>query len=175
MSIELPRNWLALSNNQKFTLDTAVEAALDLTTIVSPISTLPFAANYYDDTGRVAAMMNLRYYPELDISQREAAEVSAADVQEIDAALKERVTQGVEASGSTITSWKGTEKVKISGIVAFETEYFRRSLRSSDNFRVRLVRVFAGPRSFTLTVSYLASDIWILEKITDHIIASLRM
>lgn len=175
VSIELPRNWIVLSNNQKFTLDTAVEAALDFRTIVSPTSSLPFAANYYDDSGRVAAMVNIRYYPELDISQTDAAEATAADLRELDVALKQSLTQGVDAIGSTITHWMGTEKVTISGIVAFQTEYLRRSLRSSDNFRVRLVRVFAGPRSFTLTVSYVASDIGLLEKITDHIIASLRI
>jgi hypothetical protein len=175
VSVELPRNWVALSNNEKFTLDTAVEAALDFTKIVSPNSTLPFAANYYDDSGKVVAMLNIRYYPKLDISQRDVAEASATDVGELDVALKESLAQSVGAIGSNITHWKGTEKVTISGIVAFKTEYYRRSLRSNDDFRVRLVRVFAGPRSFTLTVSYLASDIWILEKITDHIIASLRM
>lgn len=175
VSIELPRNWIALSNNQRFTLDTAVEAALDFTTIVSATSTLPFAANYYDDTGRVAAMVNIRYYPEVDISQAEAADATANDVRELDAALERSSTQTADAFGSTILQWMGTEKATISGIVAFKTEYVRKSLRSSDSFRVRLVRVFAGPRSFTLTVSYVASDVWLLEKITDHIITSVRI
>jgi hypothetical protein len=72
ISIELPRNWVVLSNDQRITLDTAIEARLDLSGIEQETSDLPFAANYYDDRGRVVGILNIRYYPDLNLSQAEA-------------------------------------------------------------------------------------------------------
>ena len=175
VSIELPRNWIVLSNNQRFTLDTAVETFLDLTSVAPLHSIFSFAANYYDDSGRVAAITNIRYYPDIDLSQNDSRAATASDLQELDAALEGSLLQGMSASGMKIIEWEGTKKVSIGSLIAFQSEYYRQSVQSSDIFRVRLVRVFANERSFTLTVSYLVSDILILEKITDHIIASLRM
>lgn len=173
--IELPKNWVVLSNNQRITLDSVVESGLDLSRIEQQDSMLPFAANYYDDNGKTAAIINIRYYPESDLSQRDARQISDSDVDEIDIAWKKNLIKGVEVFGITVKSWKGTKKVKINRIVAFQTEYRRNSIKSNSVFRVRLIRVFANNRSFTLTISYRESDELFLGKITDRIIASLQM
>ncbi len=72
VSIELPKNWVVFSNNQRIALDTAMKSALDLSGTGAPPSELPFAANLYDDRGRTLAILNIRYYPELDLSQADA-------------------------------------------------------------------------------------------------------
>jgi hypothetical protein len=58
--IELPRNWVVISNNQRITLDSAVEAGLDLAGLEQENSILPFAANYYDDNGKTAGIVNIK-------------------------------------------------------------------------------------------------------------------
>lgn len=174
VSIELPRNWVVLSNNQRITLDTAVESGLDLSGIQHSASEFPFAANYYDD-GKTIGILNIRYYPQLVISQAYARSVTNQDVQDLDATLKEGAPKAMKAFGMSVTSWGGTTKTEINGITAFVTEYRRASLKGSGEFRVRLVRVFAGDRSFTLTVSYLDSASILLKPITDRIIGSLRL
>jgi len=175
VSIELPRNWVVLSNSQRITLDTFVESRLDLSGIQALPSELPFAANHYDDHGRTLAMLNIRYYPELDLSQRDARGATSQDVKELDSELKQNAIKEMQALGMPITSWGGTTKAEINGITTFITDYRRASLRGTSEFRVRLVRVFASNESFTLTVSYLDADSILLRPITDRIINSLKL
>jgi hypothetical protein len=157
------------------TLDTFAESRLDLSGIQQQTSKLPFAANCYDDGGNPIGMLNVRYYPQLDLSQADARSATNSDVQELDAALKENTLKEMKAIGKSITSWGGTVKTDINGITAFITEYHRPSLKRSGNFRVRLVRVFAGDRSFTLTISYSDAAPIALQTITDRIVRSLKL
>ncbi|MBN8733765.1 MAG: hypothetical protein J0L64_24735 [Acidobacteria bacterium] len=75
----------------------------------------------------------------------------------------------------SMTSWEGTKRSELNQIAALVTEYHRRSLKGAGDFRVRLVRVFAGDRSFTVTVSYLEPVSFLMEPITDRIIQSLKL
>ena len=72
VSIELPRNWTALSNNQRITLDTLVQSKRELAGASDPSSDLNYAANYYDDSGKTAAILNIRYYPDMDVTQADS-------------------------------------------------------------------------------------------------------
>ena len=174
VTIDLPKNWVLISNNKRITLDTWVESTFDLNQLPSIDSALPFAANYYAD-GVTVGIINARYYPAMDVTQRDAQLASANDVRELDQELKKSMISSMNKIGMTVTSWEGTQKRTINGIAAFVTEYHRESLKGSGVFRVRLVRVLAGKRSFTLTVSYLESQNMFLENITDKIISSLEM
>jgi len=175
VSIELPKNWVVLSGNQRITLDSAVESALDLSGIKQEGSELPFAANYYDDKGNTLGIMNVRYYPQLELAQADAQSASAQDVRELDAALKESMIPSMKAFNMTVTSWAGTQKSVINGITVFLTEYQRKSLKGSGEFRVRAVRVLAADKSFTVTVSYHEAASFLLKPITDRIINSLSL
>lgn len=83
-SIEVPRNWIVLSGNQRTTIDTFVEAKGCRQTE----SSLSFAANLYDDRGKTMALVNARFYPENPITQTEAQQVTASDLKEIDVEMK---------------------------------------------------------------------------------------
>lgn len=174
VQIELPRNWQVLSNNQLITLDSSVQSRGELAgTMYDASSDLNFGANYYDDAGKVAAIMNVRYYPSLEISQAEVQFLGGADTSELDSALRSSMSESSEAIGFSILAWNGTTKQDINGITAFVTEYKRSSLHGNGNFKVRLVRVFNESRSFTLTVSYRADQEHLLRPICDRIISSL--
>lgn len=175
VSIEIPKNWVVLSGNQRITMDSAVESGLDLSGIKQKGSELPFAANYYDDKGNTLGIMNVRYYPQLELTQADAQSANAQDVRELDAALKENMIPSMKAFNMTVTSWAGTQKSAINGITVFITEYQRKSLKESGEFRVRLVRVFADDKSFTVTVSYHEAASFLLKPITDRIINSLTL
>jgi hypothetical protein len=175
VSIELPKNWIVLSGNQRITLDSAVESGLDLSGIEQEGSELPFAANYYDDKGNTLGIINVRYYPQLELAQADAQAANAQDVKELDTALRENMIPSMKAFNMKVTSWAGTEKTSINGITVFLTEYRRQAIKGSGEFRVRLVRVLAGNKSFTLTVSYHEAASFLLKPITDRIINSLTL
>lgn len=174
VAIDLPRNWVLISNNQRITLDAWVESTFDLKNLPKIDSNLPFAANYYID-GVTAGIINARYYPDMEITQSDAKSVTASDVIDLDQELKNNMIPSMNKIGMTVTSWEGTEKRTINGVTTFVTEYHRKSIKGSGIFRVRLVRVLAGSKSFTLTVSYLESQQLFLRNITDRIISSLTM
>jgi len=173
VSIEIPRNWILLSGNQRITLDAAVESKLDLSGLEHDVSTLPFAANLYDDGGNTIGMVNVRYYPNLDITQTEVSASTAEDVIALDDLLKKQMLDSVRAMKITVTSWRGTRLKENNGIAAFVTEYWRTALNGGGQFIVRLIRVYASDQSFTLTVSYRESAQTLVGPITDRIIDSL--
>jgi len=175
VSIELPRNWTAISNNQRITLDTLVQSKRELAGASDPSSDLNFAANYYDDSGTTAAIFNIRYYPDIDVTQADSRAASKSDTAELDGALKAEMIPAMQQFGMTVLSWMGTKKQSINGIVAFITEYRRASLRQGSPFRVRLVRVLNGGRSFTVTISYREDQKFFLRPICDRVIQSLRI
>lgn len=174
VSVDLPKNWVLISDNKRITLDTWVESTFDLNQLPNIDSDLPFAANYYAD-GVTVGIINVRYYSTIDVTQQDAKLASANDVRELDRELKKNMIPSMNKIGITVTSWEGTQKRTINGITAFVTEYHREALKGDGIFRVRLVRVLAGERSFTLTVSYLESQKMFLENITDKIISSLSI
>ena len=72
VTVELPKNWTALSNNQRITIDSWVQAKRETAGASNPSSDLTFAANYYDEQGKTVAIFNIRYYPEQTVTQAES-------------------------------------------------------------------------------------------------------
>jgi hypothetical protein len=174
VQIELPRNWVVLSKNQLITLDSTAQSRMELARIFDASSDLNFGANYYDEAGKTAAIVNVRYYPDIDVSQAEARAAGAADIRELDAALRESIVKAGQINGFSVLAWNGTSKQVINGVTAFVTEYKRSPLNNNGNFKVRVVRVFNGGKSFTMTVSYRENQEYLLRPICDRIISSLR-
>ena len=174
VSIELPKNWVVISNDQRIILSTILKSKLDLAGTDQKGLRIPFAANYYKNEKPVG-IINILYYPNLDLTQNNASQTGIQDTKELDSTLKKMILKGVKAAGSSVMSWEGTKKSTINEITVFVTEYHRKTLPDTGIFRVRLVRVFAGNRSFTLTVSYNEDEAFLLKPITDRIISSLKL
>lgn len=176
VQIELPRNWQVLSENQRITIDSSVQSRAELAgEVFDASSDLNFGANYYDDAGKTAAIMNVRYYPNLEISQAEAHASGIADISELDSAMHDSMLEAGQINGFTVLEWSGTSKQEINGITALVTEYKRSSVYNGSNFKVRLVRVFNKEKSFTMTVSYREDHEHLLRPICDRIISSLNI
>jgi len=172
VSIELPRNWFVISNNQQITLDASVVARHGNAGIADFRSELAFAANYYDESNRTAGIVNVRYYPEQTVTQADSRNASTAEVRELDAVLQQELQKGITLAGGQLLSWAGTSKHSVNGLIVFLSDYRRGSPNGS--FRVRLVRVLDAGRSFTLTVSYREDQAYFLQPISDYVIGSLR-
>jgi hypothetical protein len=71
-----------------------------------------------------------------------------------------------------LLSWVGTSRRTINAMTAIVVEFRRAGLDGV--FRVRLVRVLDGVRSFTLTASYREDQVRLLEPITSYVISTLR-
>ncbi len=173
VSVELPRNWHPLSSNQKTTINAVAQANAELAG-ESIDSELPTAANYYDEFGKTAALMNVRYYPDQTVTQAEIRAISVADVRDIDDMMRDLLRKSADVGGFKILEWRGTRVVKLATGVALLVEYKRSPIRQNGNFVVRLVRVMNGSRSFTLTVSYREDQDGWMQPITDRIIRTLR-
>lgn len=174
VAVELPRNWVAVSNNQRIMLDTAVQAMAERQGYFDATSDVAFAANFYDDAGRTGGIFNIRYYPEITIGQTEARAASIADVQELDKVLHRELETAFSGAGLALLQWRGTVKQVLNGKTVFVTDYRRASLSRGTRFRVRLVRVFNGDKSFTITISYREDLEIFLRPICDRVIGSLR-
>lgn len=174
VTVELPRNWTVLSDNQRITLDSYVQIIVERAKGPDLSSDLNFAANYYDEHGRTAGIFNIRYYPGQTATQNESRASTATDTQELDNTLRAQILEVSQQTGMQMLSWKGTAKQSINGSIAFVTEYRRASLQGGAPFRVRLVRVLAGSRSFTVTISYREDQEFFLKPICDRVIQSIR-
>lgn len=173
---EIPKNWTILTNNQRITLDTFVQSKLESNGVLDVTHDLNFAANYYDDYGKTAAVFNIRYYPDLTLTQNDAMSASSTETKELDDALKNEMIPSMQKMGMSVLAWLGTQKQSINGMTAFVTEYRRAAIKNDGSpVRVRLVRVFNVDKSFTITISYHEDQEFILRPICNMIIKSIHM
>ena len=169
-SIEVPKNWVVLSSNQRTTIDTFVEAkGYRLTE-----ATLNFAANLYDDRGKTIALVNARFYPDNPITQAEAKQVTPADLKGIDVEMRKVAETPLKAMGVRMLNWYGSNMRVINGLHVLVHEQQNSGVGDSGVTRVRGLRVWKSPHSFTVTLSYLERDAAMLLPIIDYMVNSLR-
>lgn len=169
-SIEVPKNWVVLSGNERTTIDVFVEAK----GFQKTKSSLTFAANLYDDRGATRALVNVRFYPENPLTQSEARQVKTSDLKEFDAEIKKHAEASMNALGVRMESWLGSKMQVINGLYALVHEHQHSGVQGNGLTRVRGVRVWRSPRSFTVTISYREREAIVLLPIVDYMTNSLR-
>lgn len=175
LSFILPEDWSVLSNNQVKTVDSFVGSThQSLSSVENASSSLNFAANLYNDHKVVIGILNVRFYPDIDISQAQVRSFTADDIRDFDKEIHGLMKDSLEKTGISLVSWGGTVRKDINGVVALVTDYDRKSLLDDGLFRVRLVRVLAEGQSFTFTISY-NKDSPILEDVVDRIVGSIHV
>jgi hypothetical protein len=173
VSVEFPRNWSVISENQRITLDAWVAAKSKKLYAESNTSALGFAANYYDDKGGTVGIFNIRYYPTQTVTQADSRAATPGEVKEFDAELQTSLRTGVVSAGNRVLEWKGTQRRSINGLIYFVSEY-RRTSPQGIPFRARLIRLLDGPLSFTITISYREDQQLFLATTTEHITQSVK-
>lgn len=169
-SIEVPKNWVVLSDNQRTTIDAFVEAKGYRQTE----STLGFAANLYDDRGKTIALVNARFYPDNPITQAEARQVTSADLKEIDVEMRKVAEAPLKAMGIRMLNWYGSKMQVINGLYILMHEHQHSGAGDAGVTRVRGLRVWRSPRSFTVTLSYRERDATMVLPIVDYMTKSIR-
>jgi len=172
VSVELPKNWKIQSDNNRILVNSWLEAK----GWIDGTSAKAFTAHYFDDTDRMRAIFNIHYYPDLEVTQAEARAFSKADVKELNRLLRLDLEASCDTTGMKIIDWVGTTKKNINGATVFVTEYRRSpSMKGSNNFCVRLVRILNEKKSFTIVISYDEQMAFLLRPICDKIINSIRI
>ena len=169
-SIEVPKNWVVLSGNQRTTIDAFVEAKGFRQTE----SSLSFAANLYDDRGKTLALVNARFYPDNPITQAEARQATPADLKEFDIEFLKAVETSLKAMGVRMLNWYGSKMQVINGLSVLVHEHQHSGAGDAGVTRVRGVRVWRAPHSFTVTLSYRERDAATVLPIIDYMTKSLR-
>lgn len=169
-SIEVPRNWVVFSTNKRTTIDAFVEAK----GLRNSDSRLDFAANLYDDQGQVMALVNVRFQPENPLTQIDARQATRADLAQADSALRQATEAALKAEGRTMGTWYGVNMRSINGLHVLVHEHRNIGPGSQSPMRVRGLRVWASPRSFTVTLAYREVHAELLLPIIDYMMNSLR-
>lgn len=169
-SIEVPRNWVVLSDNQRITIDTFVETK----NYHQTESTLSFAANLYDDRDETIALINVWFYPDNPITQVEASQLTPSELKEIDPEMRKTVEATLKAMGVRMLNWYGSKMQVINGLYVLVHEHRHSGAGDAGVTRVRGVRVWRSPRSFTVTLSYRERDATMLLPIINYMTNSLR-
>jgi hypothetical protein len=175
VSVDIPRNWQVATKDQRITLDTTVESQLDLSNLSKVTSDLGFVAGYFDNVGD-KAKINVRYYPDMKVTQEAVRQANPEEIREFDNTLKQSIYGAAKASGDTILHWGGTRKQDVAGRIALVTDYRRPPFsREQGSFNIRLIRILDGSKSFTLTVSYNELYTALFKSICDRIVSSLKI
>ena len=172
LSFNLPKNWLVFDSNTKTTLEASVASRFT----IDVSSNLPFAANLYNSRNQTIAMVNVRVYPQMDIHQHEVVQLTDSQISEFDDELKQNITKGVASSGARVTTWYGTEKIRVRNKIFLLSKYRRTSaIQTNTYFRVSLMRLLHGKHSFTLTLSYNETEEYLLRPIIEYMMKTVSI
>lgn len=173
VTVELPRNWVVLSDSKRITLNTWKESVLDAHKLSEGVINSPFAANYYDDLGNTAGTFAIQYYPTITITQSEALAGGDKFIKEFDAGLHIKAKQGIDAAGGKLVTWIGTTKQSINGTIFLISED-RLLSPKGEGFHGKLIRYLNAEKSFTIIITYREDQEYYLRPICDRIISSIR-
>jgi hypothetical protein len=169
-SIEVPKNWIALSGNSRTTLDAYVESKGYRQTEAD----LTFAATLYDEHKKTIAMVNARFYPDNPMTQAMTRPLTVAELKQLDAELRQSTEVSLKATGMRMLNWRGSKIQVIKGLHVFVHENRNSGRGDSGAVIVRALRVWNSPRSFTVTLAYREKDSKLVLPIVDYMTQSLR-
>ena len=171
VSIEVPKNWTVLSNNNKITLDAFVEA--QGAKLVD--SDLNFAANSYDDNGKIQAIVNARFYPNNTATQDEAKQLYGKDLGVISDTFISNIKKYAEVGAYEFVSWDSIKFRKINDSYVLEHVHQIRDLKTNTVHVNIGLRVWNSPNSFTVTIGYDKKLEHLFKPIAEYMTMSLRL
>lgn len=168
ISFDIPRNWVVLSDNKTITLNSIIESILPVT------SSVRFQANLKDDNGKPITTVQI-YRWSSEFYQADIDSMGESDMSDYNQQMRSQMVKELKAAGGTVSKWHGTRKSYVNDLVVLVSEYSRPSaLGLSGQFRVQVLRVYSGDRSFSFVISYHEDNILPLRVLVDKIITTLR-
>lgn len=171
VSIDVPKNWIVATENSRMTLEAFAESIG-----VQKDGNLQFYAEAYDQNKTRVASVNLIYLPdEKPISQSTLRSFSQTEIANMLKGVKEVVSQAINKVGGKLLTWNKPKKVLINGVTLVEFSYTVIVPSSGEGVvKMKMLHMFAGTKSFKLTVGYAEDWAQIYEPIANHIINSLK-
>lgn len=165
---DIPRNWIVLSDNKTITLNSIIESVLPVS------SSVRFQANLKDDGGRSITTVQV-YRWKSEFYQADIDAMGEPDIFDYNQQMRSQTVKELKAVGGTVSNWHGTRKSRVNNLVVLVSEYSR----SSDSalfgqFRVQVLRIYSGDKSFSFVISYHEENILPLRMLVDKIITTLR-
>ncbi len=158
--MDVPSAWQVNTGAKQVTVSDHAEMRL-ATSSNGAEGARPYIVNLFDRNGVLQASLNVFFHEDGDLTQEQAARLGKREMKELTQEMRRRY------------GLHDVRRVDINGVVALLGEY--RMTLPSGSYRNRVVEVFAGPRSFTLTVGYLETEEKALRNVCDRIIWSIRM
>ncbi len=180
VSLELPRNWTILSKDERSALKEAMNVGASEREQAFVDAELSFAAKLVDAEGRTLAFLNVRYFPGAGsnpqaMSQASLTSLSAQDLATLDQESRAEARQALAGSGTTLTSWGGTSRIEVSGVLGFQREFVRPASDGVEPLLVRIQRFPLGERTFSITTTIPVSAQQLAGPICDEILQSLQV
>ena len=170
-SIEVPKNWVPWSANNKITLDAYVESQgyklVD--------SDLNFAANSYNDGGKTQASINARFYPNNTLTQEFAKQLYGENLSELSDPMIANIKKAAAAGGSEFVSWDSIRFRTINSAYVLEHVHQIRDPKVEKTMVVIGLRVWNAPNSFTVTIAYDKKLEHLFKPIVEYMTASLKI
>ena len=168
VSVEIPGTWVVLTGDQRLSVEAYVAARATRKT--EPAS----AAHLHDERGRTRALVNVLFSPKNTATQDNVRELTAEDMKNLDAELRSLAEKPLKAMGTRMTHWYGSTIRVINGLHVVVHEHQTSGIGDTGPTRVRGLRIWSSPRSFTVMLSYRVSDAKMLLPIIEHMTASVR-
>jgi hypothetical protein len=173
VSFELPTNWIVGAENERQTVEMAVQSMGKWTVNGSAglLSTL------YTSNLEIAAQASFRFYSgnqSNNITQSDVAGMSPAQTAEVGDQFKQGMSKSAIQTGTLVFGWKPSVLLKAGGFVAVVTEYQSRFPHESVTRHNIRARVYDGPLSFSVLLSHDNAQRAVLRPILDRILQSLN-
>lgn len=165
---DIPRNWIVLSDNKTIILNSIIESVLPVS------SSVRFQANLKDDNGRPITTVQI-YRWKSEFSQADVNAMSESDISDYNQQMRSQMAKELKAVGGAVSNWHGTKKSHVNDLVVLVSEYSRSSnLALSGQFRVQVLRIYSGDKSFSFVISYHEDNVLPLRVLVDKVIGTLR-
>ncbi len=165
---DIPRNWVVLSDNKTITLNSIIESVLPIS------SSVRFQANLKDDNGSPITTVQI-YRWKSEFYQADIDAMGESDVSDYNQQMRSQMVKELKAVSGTVSNWHGTRKSRVNDLVILVSEYSRSSnLALFGQFRVQVLRIYSGDKSFSFVISYHEENILPLRVLVDKIITTLR-
>jgi len=171
VSIELPKNWIVATENTRITAEAFAESLGG-----HKNTDLKFLAESYDQQNHRIANVNVVYLPNAPpLSQSELRAFTQSEFESNTKGLQGQINEVIKKVGGRLLSWEKPKRVEINGVTLMELGYSTIVPSTGEGvFKVKMLHMFAGPKSFKLTIGYSVDRALVLEPITNHIINSLK-
>jgi len=172
VSIRLPPNWRVMDKDGQRLVEDFVQSIQKWT--VTGKSAL--SSTLYSPSGKILAETSFRFYsypPEDAGTQADVKLLTSTDLKGLDAELRRGNEIAARKMGGKVWGWQPIKKENVGEFLALVSEYKARFAHEAvDRHHVR-VRVYDGPLSFSLMLSYQDGSETQLRPIIDRIANSL--